>query len=81
MTFNGFQVPLVVYEDDVHGFILISKMGEASDFLFRHWPGNNTPIWTHAMSRCDGGGSTEEAKDAFVMALQSVGIRCETAID
>jgi hypothetical protein len=78
MTTERFRPYLLVFDDTMAGYVCISSAGEASDFLFRHWPGHNTPIWFEAMRCCNGESGIEEAQAAFAVALQGAGIDCKS---
>jgi hypothetical protein len=75
MAVRRVRDPIVVYEDGLYGFILISTVADASDFLFRHWPGNNNPTWVQAMCCCEGEAPAEEARALLVAALEEAGMR------
>ncbi|PBB99554.1 DUF982 domain-containing protein [Mesorhizobium sp. WSM3862] len=52
MAGKNFRVPVVVYIAGLIGFALIESVAQATDFLFDHWPGNDSPAWTDAMKCC-----------------------------
>lgn len=78
MTTKRFHPYLLVFEEGLPGYVCISTVEEAADFLFRHWPGHNTQIWLEAMGYCNGEGSVDEAQAAFSVALQSARIHCKS---
>jgi hypothetical protein len=80
METKWFRAPLVVYVDGPLGFVLISTLDEASDFLFDHWAGNNSPAWAEAMCCCDEGASVDDASVAFLAALKGAGMRYDPTI-
>lgn len=80
METKWFRAPLVVYVERPLGFVLISPLDEASDFLFDHRAGNNSPAWAEAMCCCDEGGSVDDVGGAFLAALKGAGMRYDPTI-
>ena len=80
METKWFRGPLFVYVEGPLGFVLISTLDEASDFLFDHRAGNNSPAWAEATCRCDEGGSVDDAGGAFLAALKAAGMRYDPTI-
>ncbi|RUV24527.1 MAG: DUF982 domain-containing protein [Mesorhizobium sp.] len=58
------------------GFTLIEPVAQASDFLFDHWPGNDSLAWRDAMKCCAGDAAAEDAIVAFLTALEAAGHFC-----
>ncbi|OBQ81234.1 DUF982 domain-containing protein [Mesorhizobium sp. WSM3873] len=54
-------VPVAVYIAGPIGFTVIESVAQASDFLFNHWPGNDSLAWTDAMKCCAGDAAAEDA--------------------
>jgi hypothetical protein len=81
MDTKWFRVPVVVYTADQPGFVLISTVEDASDFLFNYWAGNDSDTWIGAMRSCDGGGAANAANAAFLAALKGAGMRYGPAIE
>lgn len=81
MAGKKFRIPVVVYIAGPIGFTLIESLGQASDFLFDHWPGNDSLAWTDAMKFCIDDGEVDEASGAFLAALTSAGIRYDRTVE
>jgi len=81
MDTKWFRVPVVVYTADQPGFVLISTVEDASDFLFNYWAGNDSDTWIGAMRSCDGGGTANAANAACRAALKGAGMRYGPAIE
>ena len=81
MTGKKFRVPVVVYIAGPIGFILIESVAQASDFLFDHWPGNDSLAWTDAMTCCAEDGAADDASVAFLAALKGAGISYDRTVE
>ncbi|MBZ9822527.1 DUF982 domain-containing protein [Mesorhizobium sp. CA4] len=81
MVHKKFRAPVVVYIAGPIGFTLIESVAQASDFLFDHWPGNDSLAWTDAMKRCAEDGAADDASVAFLAALKSAGISYDRAVE
>ncbi|RWL83211.1 MAG: DUF982 domain-containing protein [Mesorhizobium sp.] len=76
-----FRFPLVVYIAGPVGFTLIESVAQASDFLFDHWPGNDSLAWTDAMKRCAEDYASDDASAAFLIALEGAGISYDRTVE
>jgi hypothetical protein len=81
MNCKKFQAPVVVYIAGPTGFTLIESMQQASDFLFDHWPGNDSLAWTDAMKCCAEEGAADDASVAFLAALKGAGISYDRTVE
>ncbi|TIP35692.1 MAG: DUF982 domain-containing protein [Mesorhizobium sp.] len=81
MAGKKFRVPVVVYAGGSIGFTLIESVSQASDFLFDHWPGNDSLAWTDAMKRCAEDGAADDASAAFLAALEGAGIGYDRTVE
>ncbi|PBB78581.1 hypothetical protein CK218_24165 [Mesorhizobium sp. WSM3879] len=81
MAAKKFRVPVVVYVAGPSGFTLIESLAQASDFLFDHWPGNDSLAWTDAMKRCAVDGAPDDASAAFLTALEGAGISYDRTVE
>ena len=81
MDVKKFRVPVVVYIAGPLGFVLIESMQQASDFLFDHWPGNDSLAWTDAMKCCAEEGAADDASAAFLSALKGAGIHYDRTVE
>jgi hypothetical protein len=81
MTGKKFRVPVVVYVAGPIGFTLIESVAQAWDFLFDHWPGNDSLAWTDAMKRCAEDGAADDASAAFLTALEAAGISFDRTVE
>ncbi|WP_019170690.1 DUF982 domain-containing protein [Pseudaminobacter salicylatoxidans] len=78
MDTKSFRTPMVIYGP--RGFLLISTMDQASDFLFDNWPGNDSKAWTDAMTSCASDGSADDARVAFLAAIAGAGMRVDPIV-
>lgn len=81
MATKKFRSPVVVYIAGPIGFTLIESVQQASDFLFDHWPGNDSVIWTDAMTRCAEDGGVDDTSIAFLAALTDAGISYDRTVE
>jgi hypothetical protein len=81
MASKKFRIPVVVYIAGPTGFTLIESVQQASDFLFDHWPGNDSLAWTDAMKFCVEDDAVDEASVAFLAALKSAGISYDRTVE
>ncbi|MDG4898674.1 DUF982 domain-containing protein [Mesorhizobium sp. WSM4976] len=81
MAGKKFRVPVVVYIAGPIGFTLIEFVPQASDFLFDHWPGNDSLAWSDAMKRCAEDGAADDASAAFLIALEAAGIGYDRTVE
>jgi hypothetical protein len=81
MASKKFRIPVVVYIAGPTGFTLIESVQQASDFLFDHWPGNDSLAWTDAMKCCIEEDGVDEASVAFLAALKSAGISYDRTVE
>jgi hypothetical protein len=81
MASKKFRIPVVVYIAGPTGFTLIESVQQASDFLFDHWPGNDSLTWTDAMKCCAEDDAVDEASVAFLAALKSAGISYDRTVE
>ncbi|TGS71530.1 DUF982 domain-containing protein [Mesorhizobium sp. M3A.F.Ca.ET.174.01.1.1] len=81
MAGKKFRVPVVVYIAGPLGFTLIESVAQASDFLFDHWPGNDSLAWTDAMKRCAEDDAADDASVAFLTALKGAGISYDRTVE
>ena len=84
MDTKKFDTPVVIFVEREKSFILICTVTDASDFLFDNWPGNDSQAWTDAMSQCaavgPGRGSIGDASAAFILAVETAGMRVDPTI-
>ncbi|WP_311029476.1 DUF982 domain-containing protein [Mesorhizobium koreense] len=86
MDRKSFKAPVTVYLKDSREFRVICDLANASDFLFDHWAGNDSPDWTFAMNKCSaammGKAPADEARTAFIAATKAAGmqINCEISL-
>lgn len=80
MDAKKFRAPVVVYVAGPLGFVLIESLQQASDFLFDHWPGNDSLAWTDAMKWCAEEGAADDASVAFLAALKGAGISYDRTV-
>jgi hypothetical protein len=81
MASKKFRIPVIVYIAGPTGFTLIESVQQASDFLFDHWPGNDSLTWTDAMKCCAEDDAVDEASVAFLAALKSAGISYDRTVE
>jgi len=79
-----FEVPITVFLDGPQTFHVVASVSDASDFLFDHWPGNDSEKWTAAMTICnraaDGTVDREDARIAFLDAVNAAGMRVSAIV-
>ena len=81
MATRRFRAPVVVYIAGPIGFALIESLEQASDFLFDHWPGNDSLAWTDAMKYCADDDAVDDASVAFLCALKEAGIGYDRTVE
>jgi uncharacterized protein DUF982 len=81
MAAKKFRVPVVVFIAGPIGFTLIESVRQASDFLFDHWPGNDSLAWTDAMKCCAEDDPADDANVAFLAALRGAGISYDRTVE
>jgi hypothetical protein len=81
MVTTKFRSPVVVYAAGPIGFTLVGSVQQASDFLFDHWPGNDSLAWTDAMKRCADDGGVDDASIVFLAALTGAGIGYDRTVE
>lgn len=84
MDTKNLRTPVVIFTNRPHGFCLVCTVAEASDFLFDNWAENDSQQWTDAMNQCAGVDlgmtSIEDAGLAFLLAVQTAGMKIDPAI-
>ncbi len=84
MIKNKFPMPIVIFVEKLRTFTLIVTVTDASEFLFDNWPSNDSVQWTDAMRQCasadSGKSSAEDASVAFILAVETAGMRVDPTI-
>lgn len=73
MATRQFRAPVAVYIAGPIGVALFKSLERASDFLFDHWPGNDSLAWTDAMKYRADDDAVDDASAAFLCALKEAG--------
>ena len=79
--YKKISIPVVVYIAGPVGFTLIESVQQASDFLFDHWPGNDSLAWTDAMGCCAEDCGVDDTSTAFLAALTDAGISYDRTVE
>ena len=84
MDRKPFRVPITVFLDDSRTFHIITSVGDAADFLFDNWTGNDCASWMSAMDQCtlamDGAAERDDARSAFLEAADNAGMRVSAIV-
>jgi hypothetical protein len=84
MSTKNLPIPVVIFADRAKTFTLITTVADASDFLFDNWFDNDCQQWTDALNQCSGVDmgmtSVADASVAFILAVESAGMRVDPTI-
>lgn len=84
MNTKNLPIPVVIFVDRLKTFTLIVTVTDASDFLFDNWANNDSEQWNDAMNQCasvdTGMTSIEDASVAFILAVETAGMRVDPTI-
>lgn len=84
MDTKKLPMPVVIFVNRAKTFTLIVTVTDASDFLFDNWANNDSEQWIDAMNQCAGVDvgvtSIEDASVAFILAVETAGMRVDPTI-